>query len=474
MEAPRDKTGRNGVQVLLGIIVMAALVTIVVAVLGILMQLLRRRPVHRWALIGGFAVLLIIVAGIASVVIDNNVVAFIAVICVVGAGWYFDRRKRDRWRRLRETADERAATRRVEKEHRASTRQAERRLREAEERRRREQREAEEVELRKQKQAEKEQHEAEEAELRKQKQAEKEHRASTRQAERRQREAEERRRREQQEAEEAQLRNQKQAEKERRAAANQAEKEQREAEEVELRKQKQAGKERRAAAKRIEREQHEAEEATSTPERQDLTEETAQVADTAYEPALKVAGEVEDLPKKLREPAQQNMSDGESIEFYILGASSQAIVALKDRLLVIKPGWMAEAAFGARVTSFYYRDINGIKVDTGLVMGVIEINTPSYQGTQEKDYWSHKNKDRDPRKVTNCLPISKTDLKRYKPHIDRLSTMIRAAKHEGIVQLPAQDSSSLSAELEKLASLRELGALSEEEFQQAKRRVLGQ
>ena len=40
---------------------------------------------------------------------------------------------------------------------------------------------------------------------------------------------------------------------------------------------------------------------------------------------------------------------------------------------------MAEAAFGARVTSFYYRDINGIKVSTGLAMGVIEINTPRYK-----------------------------------------------------------------------------------------------
>ena len=135
---------------------------------------------------------------------------------------------------------------------------------------------------------------------------------------------------------------------------------------------------------------------------------------------------------------------------------------------------MAEAAFGARVTSFYYRDINGIKVSTGLAMGVIEINTPRYQGTQEKDYWSHKNKDRDPRKVSNCLPISKTDLKRYKPLIDRLRTMIRAAKQESIPQLPAQDSSSLSAEIEKLTSLRELGALSEDEFQQAKKGLLGQ
>lgn len=159
----------------------------------------------------------------------------------------------------------------------------------------------------------------------------------------------------------------------------------------------------------------------------------------------------------------------------------------------------AGATFGARVTSFYYRDINGIEVNTGLLNGVIEINTPSYQGTGQKDFWNVRNEDKDPYKVTNCLPIAKSHLKHYKPYIDRLRARIREEK-QGHMASPSFQSKnspnsqleraflketeqeqatptpkseiSLSSELEKLASLRDSGVLTEEEFQQAKQRLL--
>jgi hypothetical protein len=184
------------------------------------------------------------------------------------------------------------------------------------------------------------------------------------------------------------------------------------------------------------------------------------------------AGGADTLPQKLKKHARQHMSEDESVEFYLLGTNSQGIVALKDRLLVIKPGWEAGAAFGARVTSFYYRDIAGIEVNTGMLMGVLEVNTPAYQGTQEKDYWS-LNKDRDPRKLTNCIPIVKRALKHYQPYLDRLRTMINEAKQTHAAP-PSADSGDVVSKLEKLASLKESGVLSEQEFEQAKKRVLGQ
>jgi Bacterial PH domain len=165
-------------------------------------------------------------------------------------------------------------------------------------------------------------------------------------------------------------------------------------------------------------------------------------------PVSKVAGGVEILGKKLRKLTEQNMGDDETVEFCLMSPSgvggwSQAIVALDDRLLVIKPGMAAGATFGARVTSFYYRDITGIEVNTGLTQGVIEINTSSYQGTGQKDFWSVSTKDKNPFHVTNCLPIGKRDLKHYKPYIDRLRSMIREAKQEPPTSPPPQSGNSL-------------------------------
>jgi Short C-terminal domain len=207
--------------------------------------------------------------------------------------------------------------------------------------------------------------------------------------------------------------------------------------------------------------------------------------------ASKIFGGAEVLSNEVRDLVQSHISEGENIQFCLLSRDirecNQAIVALTDRLLMIKPGSMAGDTFGPRVTSFYYRDITSIEVNTGLINGVIEINTPSYQGNGHKGLWDIKNRDRDPYKVTNWLPISKRYLKEYKPYIDMLRAMVRAAKQERVASSSSQRESSLRSELkylaflrasgvlsdlEKLASLRASGVLTDEDFQRAKRRLL--
>jgi hypothetical protein len=74
----------------------------------------------------------------------------------------------------------------------------------------------------------------------------------------------------------------------------------------------------------------------------------------------------------------------------------------------------------------------------------------------QKDFWGIMDRHKNPFQVTNTLPITKFDLKHYKPYIDRVRQMIRTAK-QGEAVSPPQSSGSLSSELEKLASLRASG-----------------
>jgi len=214
-------------------------------------------------------------------------------------------------------------------------------------------------------------------------------------------------------------------------------------------------------------------------------------AHKTIKPSKTVAGGSEVLGNELRKLVQPHISEGERIQFCLLsgnGGWDQAIVALTDRLLMIKPGLMAGATAGPRVIGFYYRDITGIEIITGLINGVIEISTPSYQRTRQKAFWKIKNEDKDPYKVANCLPISKKNLREYEPYIERLRAMERAAKQERVISpLPRNEdslnselsrlaslrTSGVLSELEKLASLRTYGVLSEEEFQRVKQRLLG-
>ena len=206
----------------------------------------------------------------------------------------------------------------------------------------------------------------------------------------------------------------------------------------------------------------------------------------------KVAGGAEVLRNGLKELVRPHISEDESIQFCLLsrdiGGCNQAIVALTDRLLMTKPESIAGTAFEPRVISFYYRDITSIEVNTGLINGVIEINTPSCQGNGQKDLLAMKNEDKDPYKATNWIPIRKRHLKEYKPYIDMLRAMERAAKQKRVASSPLQGENSLRSdlkylavlrasgvlsELEKLASVRASGVLTEEEFERAKSRLLG-
>jgi len=182
---------------------------------------------------------------------------------------------------------------------------------------------------------------------------------------------------------------------------------------------------------------------------------------------MAVTGNTEILGGREKKVLEQNKRSNEKVLFCIRGSGGQAIVSLDKRLLVIKGGFMAGATFGCRVTSFYYKDITSIEVNTGLVNGIIEICTPSNQGNKEKDFWS-SDRDRDPWKVSNCLPIAKSDLKHYQPYLEKIQSFIDEAKHGK----SHSSSDDVASQIEKLHNLYKSGALTKKEFDDAKKKLI--
>jgi hypothetical protein len=188
---------------------------------------------------------------------------------------------------------------------------------------------------------------------------------------------------------------------------------------------------------------------------------------------LNVAGEgLSVVPAKEARIASENLREGEKVLFGLIGARNQTIVALEERLLIIKTGFMAGATFGARVTSLSYSDITSIEVNTGLVNGVIEVCTPNYQGTKNKDFWS-TDKDRDPFKVSNCIPILKSNLAAYRPYLGMLQSKVDAAKSGTSGSDVTSARPDLAGQLEALSGLVARSLLSDEEFKAAKQKLLG-
>jgi hypothetical protein len=136
---------------------------------------------------------------------------------------------------------------------------------------------------------------------------------------------------------------------------------------------------------------------------------------------------------------------------------------------MVKPGLMAGSTFGARVTSFDYRQITAIELNKKLTTAVVEVIAAGYQGTQATSYWSQK-EGKDPFKTSNCLPLPRSDAPKAEPVLAVIRERIE--RSHAPAPAPAAAVGGVVEQLEKLAELRAQGVLSEDEFAAAKARVL--
>lgn len=186
------------------------------------------------------------------------------------------------------------------------------------------------------------------------------------------------------------------------------------------------------------------------------------------------------LKGKTRKLADQSIGPSETVHVCLVGNSGQAMLALDDRLLVIKTGVMSGNAFGGKATSFPFNQITGLEVQLGLTAGVLAVQTAAFQGGQVGSFWSN-DKNHDPFKLPNCIPINKSTATKWQPHLDRIRSRIAIGHWGGSASSPVATSapsptppaaSSLAAQLAQLGDLHSQGVLTANEFEQAKRRLL--
>lgn len=221
------------------------------------------------------------------------------------------------------------------------------------------------------------------------------------------------------------------------------------------------------------------------PSSDELRTESLDAAGEPYE-SVKTNRESK-FPKHLVKSIQRNAKTGEDPVMVISGVDDStegSLIVFADRCVISKSGFWAAAVSGslggARDALFYFADITGIEYNSGFLSGVLEILTPSYQGTATKDYWSgllnsdRNNSENDPRVTSNTLPLLKSDYRAAKPLIDELRSMIAAAKAPTVtVQLDeTTPKASAADEIKKLAELHEAGSLTDDEFATLKGKLL--
>jgi hypothetical protein len=140
---------------------------------------------------------------------------------------------------------------------------------------------------------------------------------------------------------------------------------------------------------------------------------------------------------------------------------------------------MAGTLGGHRLVTIHYSDITAIEYNAGMINGVLQVLTPSYQGSANSDYWRGTTQSRnadsnDPFTLSNTLPLDKVTYRAIAPQLAELRKRIAAAKQPAASPSPASISGGLASELAKLGELHAAGVLSDGEFASAKARLLAE
>ena len=139
--------------------------------------------------------------------------------------------------------------------------------------------------------------------------------------------------------------------------------------------------------------------------------------------------------RRVRWLLELSIDEGEHVRFGIEGMNGQCIIALTERLLVIKPGFVRGTDFGGLATSISYADIDSIETNVAVSNSVIKINALSYHlNENHNEIWQGNQvtpaKDFMLSGDAISMPITRWALDKAKPYLYMIGDLIRVAKEE--------------------------------------------
>ncbi len=137
--------------------------------------------------------------------------------------------------------------------------------------------------------------------------------------------------------------------------------------------------------------------------------------------------------RRIRWLLELSIEEDEHVRFGIEGIDGQCIIALDERLLVIKPGFVRGTVFGGLVASIYYADIDSIETHIAVSNSVIRINAHDYQLNERYNELYQGNhvapaKDFFLSSEPTSIPITRWALDKAKPYLYIIADLIGEAK----------------------------------------------
>jgi hypothetical protein len=178
---------------------------------------------------------------------------------------------------------------------------------------------------------------------------------------------------------------------------------------------------------------------------------------------------IEELPDRLETELAKLLSPGETVVVKLKGAFKEGLVCTDRRVLIVKSGFMTGQLLGNDVFQEPYGNIAGAQVVYHLASGYLELSAGG-MANSTKSFWS-SNQYTDPAKAPNCLSLSgKKQADRFRQACSVILERVDAAhRSPGAAPAPA---ASIPQQISDLATLRDQGILSAEEFEAKKSELL--
>ena len=181
-------------------------------------------------------------------------------------------------------------------------------------------------------------------------------------------------------------------------------------------------------------------------------------------------GGLEILRPRTAKLVRENVSAEEEARFCLRGPRNQCLVALDDRLMIVKRGARAGATFGGVVTTIYYVDVEAMLIRTSLRMAWLEFSSATFDRSPARASIGSESR-RDRFTQPNCLPLRRRDLDGCRAALEDIRALVAASKNRGSESADRVSGAAL-AEIERLAQLRLNGGLSDKKFASAALNVL--
>lgn len=173
---------------------------------------------------------------------------------------------------------------------------------------------------------------------------------------------------------------------------------------------------------------------------------------------------IQPLKDKGEELLKQHIHADEKILAKLQGNFGQGLAVTDKRLYIIKWGAFAGSIFGGRCITFDYGRITGVKINTGMTTGTLEILTAANQD-QPKSYWGQGQDNAN--QADDAITFGSSQFNDFREVAKICHDMIEDAKQGKL------STHSGFNDLEQLASLKEKGIITQEEFDAKKKQILG-